>query len=506
MSFYQLKNELGVPIPANLDPTDYCLWTICIPNDPEWNLAARNAMRLMTAGRYWKRDERENSIKLAQSISEEILESMRMCNINFDGLEAAFNNIAESLANLECQTNVTVNTSCTSSGGGSLVCIDENGDPTIIPQPIEDDPVPPGGDWPVDPGVDPPPGEDEDWTLFDARACAVSNAVYQMLLWLLTALETLSDIISTLAAGIVLFVGLLPAGVAAAIGGASIIEIVKALVDIAVFEQIGDWLLEARNHVESKKAEIVCLIYENRYNLPGMRSALVSNIMLGIFSVYTLTDEEAAGVRNLLNKIMPIGWLFSWFYEAGTYIAAEEPYDCSLCDEPMPTPQTERLYWLPHDTVTLANDSDGNAAMTILDQWEWHIGGSIPGSSYTWDPVIQGEVPTVPAGHEVLGWGVIWISNYSTAGNDPGDHLIRYNGLTKYPGWKYLRFDTNRDEDLVTTDPVLSTFFDEYSTGSGTWSGTYNHGYYRRAGVSGSGGVVEGIQIQFGWLIKRPAA
>lgn len=129
---YGHYKELGVTIPDELDPQDWCIYVLCAPSDPQWYTALHSSVRLMARGRFWGRDDRESSIKLAQTIGGQIERSLMSCDIDFTVLADAIKYLADNM-----QVNQTNNQSVTCGGGGG-------GDDGILEEPIgwpEDEPI-----------------------------------------------------------------------------------------------------------------------------------------------------------------------------------------------------------------------------------------------------------------------------------------------------------------------------------------------------------------------------
>lgn len=120
--------ELGVQIPTDLDPQDWQLYVLCAPSGEEWYRAVHSSVRLMARGRFWLRDDRENSIKTAQIIGAEIERSLMSCNIDFTALADAIRYMADTMS-INQSNSQTVN-----CGGG----------PNVLDEPIawpEDEPI-----------------------------------------------------------------------------------------------------------------------------------------------------------------------------------------------------------------------------------------------------------------------------------------------------------------------------------------------------------------------------
>lgn len=155
------RREIGVIIPQDLDPQEWAMYTLCAPNDIEWANALRSAVRMMSRGRYWLRDDRESSIKNAQLIGGEIERSLEMCTIDFQPLADAIiyltDNLSASVVNQQ-----SVNCGGGNCGGGSVLDEPDGQDETV----------------PVD--IVPPVATGDATTLQDQEKCSLAHFLADM--------------------------------------------------------------------------------------------------------------------------------------------------------------------------------------------------------------------------------------------------------------------------------------------------------------------------------------
>lgn len=234
----------------------------------------------------------------------------------------------------ECNVNVNVNCGCGDGLPTTILCYDQNGQPIVTNQPPVSPTVPtsPVSDtWPVNPLTDTVPDGFEDWTQFDTEACGVANALWQLVYGWVVVAEGGIDTLATMGAAIALLFPSTAAEILAIIGGPYIIKWGEGLLEVILSEQASDILNEAREWLETNKQEIVCLIFQYRYDIPTMQIAIVRSFYNYISSVLTLTPEEETAVRNWGKSLFPVSLLLTWFFEFDRYIAAQEPINCAAC-------------------------------------------------------------------------------------------------------------------------------------------------------------------------------
>lgn len=119
---YGHYKELGVTIPDDLQPEDWTFYLLCAPSTVEWRRALHSAVRLLARGRFWKRDDRQDSIKSAQIIGGQIERSLMTCNIDFASLADSIKYLAD---NMTVQQNIQTNCGCGCGGGTGDTILDE---------------------------------------------------------------------------------------------------------------------------------------------------------------------------------------------------------------------------------------------------------------------------------------------------------------------------------------------------------------------------------------------
>jgi hypothetical protein len=352
---YELPDE---PIPDN-----FLKLCVSIPNRREYVRAFLASYSGLARWTIWERDETHGAAIAAHYFL------------------LAFNETVDNWTICEDDMTIINNyVSCGCGGGDSgstpltVWCVLQDG--TVIPTPqplIEPIPqAPPGLSYPIDPAVDPPPAGYTDWTAYDTAFCAASNGLWAAARALVVAAEGLGDVLALVTAVIVVISPLLPAGLLAAIGGVTFLEIIKELVTVIVSEQASDILNEIRDWLDDKREEIVCTLYAGRYDFRGVPAGLI--MAASNYLDLSLSLEPAE--RNALQRF--ISALFSY-----------QIILVGIADQ-------TRIFDIPLPMVDCTTCTTG----TVMYGWSKAEGVA--------------DVETVPAGlvYNGLGWigGVIWSS------------------------------------------------------------------------------------------------
>lgn len=250
------------------------------------------------------------------------------------------------LSQEECDMEIINNVNVTCGGCGSstpttLYCILSDGTPVITPQPpAPTEPTPPpGSTLPLDPATDPAPEGYEDWTAYDQFACYMANVMWWTLHLIIRLAETFVDIAATLAALVTLLIPLLPAGMVAAIGGATLLDILWQLVQIITSEQASNILNELTDWLEDERQSIVCYLYSHRYDF-GAEQGIVMGQRATEYMTQSLqmtTSESTAVERLIAAGFRYTLWWDSVLVGAAQWITGTNEYtdftavDCSTC-------------------------------------------------------------------------------------------------------------------------------------------------------------------------------
>ena len=427
----------GYLIPDDPIPEDFRCLCIVIPDDDMYQYAFFGAYEFFATWQAWEKDKDKRGRLAAQAWKDAVRMTREIMACNYDYTEV-FGQIADAIRTIRITQNVTC-------GGGGDIYFDDDGNPIVNP-PIYPPIRPPGdGEWPVDPITDDPPDGFDNWDAFDLEACAVANAVYDLMVYGIIALEGVTDALAGIALLILTIAALIPSAVAAIIGTFTLYEWAWALVEIGAFEQTGDWILDIRGWLESNQEEIVCLIYEYRHDVPGMQSEFISRLMLHMHGLYSLQEEEATALRNFGKRFFPFSLFFSWLYEAGVYIEANSVIDCSSCDG-----GTQAFAWSskpnPEENEPDSMDVISSSANAVEAEGNTIVEGTTESSaivSYTdgFDPATDiycirfdlVEVSTtIAAAYYFYSFGVSWNDRFSLGDPMvPGEYQVvsnAYNG------------------------------------------------------------------------------
>lgn len=313
-------------LPSNPIPDDYIKVCVTLPNRQEYIRAFLASYSGLARWTNWERESTKSGKIAAHHFLIAYNETV--------------DNWAECLSGEEEMATTIVNNYVTCGGCGScsggtpttLVCYGQDGIPVITPQPPNDPNPPPltGDVWPMSPIGDPPPGY-ESWSSYDGAMCIAANYIWVAARSIVATLENLGDIATTLAAILVAAIAILPAGVVAAFGGATLLEIIQAFASIIGYQEMSNILLRIVDWLDERKELIVCTIYRNRYNLPEALKAVVSDGAEYVAANVTLTDLEKSGVYEFLYEVFPTSLVHRWLLDLVDLPAAGEPLDCETC-------------------------------------------------------------------------------------------------------------------------------------------------------------------------------
>lgn len=367
----------GYLIPENPEPVEDACMVVFYPDDPIYRRALIGAITTFGSWVVWERDAEKRAAIAANRWKKSII---RTLNQKFD---------CEILPELEddgtMAINITTNCGCCGGGGVSgdiIINVSPNGGGTFtIPpdaptqyNPNTDEPPDIGGGL-LNPEGDIPPtivnaGHDS-WGSYDVYMCDFASFLPTLLAQLLRGLETFSDKAATLAGVMSTVVYLFPEFFVLKEGAVALWELVQAIIDIVLGEDIADNLTEVAAALETEplRSDITCAVFNNRYDLPTAHSEMLNNITQWMVS-QAYGGALIALIDRLILKVYPLKW---FFYEATHEIFAPMPAgaDCSGCGGSAPPTGTNVTFTFP----------DG------LEGWEhapyqypgWVIGG---GSGY----------------------------------------------------------------------------------------------------------------------------
>lgn len=199
------KNYAAIPNDWDGESTE--VWMVCVPASEMWRIAFRNAVRMLTRGRYW--DGETGTITQAQAIGWSVYRDMSTCNEIVDAL----NGISSAIGNI--QTSMSVQVPCCDYTPAEPV------DDTVFPTlPNPENGEPSQEDIPA-------------WSTpesYSNDVCDAINKVLGLLYNYTIKLQELSNwwLVAGVVAGILL--ELLPTGVTQAVGGAVLASAAAAIV------------------------------------------------------------------------------------------------------------------------------------------------------------------------------------------------------------------------------------------------------------------------------------
>lgn len=278
--------ELGTKIPQNDTAAglDWNTWIVCIPADAEWAMVVRNALRMVSRGRYYARDERENSIINARDTGQRIFNSMSICN--FDEITDSLGSIASAIRAIELRQQLTVQ------------CCDQLTPPA--PPPGASIPLPPPG------SSDPPPPAYDSPEDYQEYLCALANWVwwvYRRIVGVLAGLDTATAAVLVVVALIGVF---LPEGLSTAIGGVTLITIVSAIVAYENgIEVVADLAELQADYMDANREGIVGQIYCALGRYDTMAAGVQEEVAT------FLAEHLPPGIAGRLASIISLGstWL-----------------------------------------------------------------------------------------------------------------------------------------------------------------------------------------------------
>ncbi len=279
-----------MPIPRDGAGDGHVCFKVTIPDTREWRRTLKSTIGLMTRGRFWMTDEREGSIKWAQQIGLEILDSLAECDCmsidcdicaEFTSINERLDTITTALQELN-DMNITVSPIMTQTCG----CCGEGGT-----TPPTDDPTDTPLDSPPDPSDDP---ASIDNSSLEYRCLATGKAVNNLHDWWVNAKNNASNISA--------FVGLMS-------GIASVLPALKAYV--IPITAIGGFVAslssflpldEIADAIDSRKQAMICVLYEAGTPQQG-KEGLINYLWYELVNTQSMSVDTWAGLRLSLDLI-----------------------------------------------------------------------------------------------------------------------------------------------------------------------------------------------------------
>lgn len=283
------KNPDQVPLKDDVVFRGICVY---VPDCPEYVMALMGSLTGLGQWVNWERDDEKSATRSAElwrMANEKTVESWASdcggdcMTFNCDEMKDCLIEIAKAIS---VNVNVTNRNRC---GGGAssttLYCVNDDGTITINPPAVDDDIAPPvmplPDGWeipePLDPDGEPPDGW-ETWADYDADACEAANALVD---WSFQASTRLAEFFTQDIYGITaifaVVVNVYTLGWAAIFSSAFFLKLAEALRRLWDNTELVDELLTgAADYIAENRQELVCMLYENRYNAADWENQLVT--------------------------------------------------------------------------------------------------------------------------------------------------------------------------------------------------------------------------------------
>ena len=287
---FEESRQIKIPDTINSDDTVYGVF--CLPNDPEWFSIIRGMFSSLTRGRYWKRDDREGSIKAVQETATEIEDSLMICNLD-EKLDAIVTAITaqNNMINVGCCLPLTPPD------------LPSGGDYGDFPN------APTSGDYPI-------PEWDNESPTYNDHLCMLFNAFYKNLYDLVAFVESLDWVLLGATAIVGLLAIVFPEPVTTVIGTITLASVAGALATAVLWQEA----------VEETFAQLKIVMHENGQEwlcqareLSTLADTLQSIVDSFIEEALTLADvnnvpswviEAVLGVYNSGEYVAT--WLMQW--------------------------------------------------------------------------------------------------------------------------------------------------------------------------------------------------
>ncbi len=304
--------EIGTPIPGdwNEEADGYAVGLFLFPNSPLWGLVVRTVLRVLSRGRFWRRDS--GTIKDAQDAGR--IAYMSFTYVSFQSLLDAVAGVQVAIENLKLATSV------------SVACCDQLDAP--------DPPDPPPAPLPVpdDPGVDLPPAYPDDAS-YDTEICRSANALHWLVSRYLGVVATLDGIAAAVAVIVALLAVAFPEGATTAIGGVTLATIASAMLVIeGGLTAVASWAGLARDYWDSKQQEFVCAMYVRIGGAEDWKEGVAAFIRSAVVAASDAVPASFA--ERVVSWVEPfLLWLEDDIYTFSQSLESHpSPVSCAACD------------------------------------------------------------------------------------------------------------------------------------------------------------------------------
>lgn len=124
--------------------------------------------------------------------------------------------------------------------------------------------------------------------------------------------------------------------------------------------------------------------------------------------------------------------------------------------------------------------------------------GQLTGQSQTWSPTIRAINPheNIPQNYTMIGWALYIRENVAYGGNDPAGNMARIANMVQ-ANYAYAQVD---DDAQAVAD--LDEYFDLIANNNIDHLANRDIGFYRRAGVTASGGPIGPVDISVFFICR----
>jgi hypothetical protein len=307
--------EVGTPIPDDwVEEVDgYAVGLFLFPNSPRWGLVVRTVLRVLSRGRFWRRDS--GTITKAQDAGR--LAYMSFTYVSFAELLGAIGGVRDAIEALKLQTQVNV------------ACCDQLSPPDPPVPPPEELPPPGSG------GGDVPPAYGGDAGAYDAELCRSANALHWLVRRYLVALTRLDTVGGAIAVAVALLAIVFPEPASTAIGGVSLTAIVAALVLIeGGLDTVAAWAEDAITYWDSVQQELVCSFYLRIGLAESWKDGVAGEIVSRLQSVVSAAPMPDSAIATAVDWLAALlDWMERDIYDnLSTLDSHPEPIDCTVCE------------------------------------------------------------------------------------------------------------------------------------------------------------------------------
>lgn len=336
-----------IPLIADAGYRGICVY---VPNEPEYLQALLGSLHGLASWNVWERDDDQSGAKSAALWK--VANAMTTLNWASDCATGCDDMAFDCEAMKECliavaeaiSVNVTVNNSCSASGGGgTMYCVNDDGTITVNPPPVTDTDNPPAWDLPPDmtepPAIDlndpDPPDGFETWDDYNVAACEAANALVS---WAIDALQFIRDILTEriyqITAVFALVVNFFTGRWGLVFSSAMVLKIAQTYARMYSWidpftESVDSALLD----LQTNKEDYVCQLYQMRENSADWENWLINTLFTASSGGLDAGTQQPVW-KDLLSFLLPAYTGLNSLFGGLTYTRTQNIKDCSECLEP----------------------------------------------------------------------------------------------------------------------------------------------------------------------------